>query len=709
MIKNIFKYFLDLVNLKINIKIGRILNSSLKKYNDELLLIRKKTDTLFLILIIAHWILGFFIIHLGYNTSEIGEYFGTPLLFFGILSYIYLRGSESIQIINSLIIISFSIIFITEQLGRLEMHFHFFIMLATICIYRNLKVLTISTIYVILHTIIFNYFQYLNLEIFNIPIVAFDYGVGYEIVLIHLYSILFAFVILFIIVYRDIYQLKTNSKLFEIVDKQNESINFYLSISKQGIFTFGNDLKIKNGYSIECEKIFEKENLEEEYFPSLFYNNLSKQNEVREILELIFLHKVKVKEVFALLEKEISVNNKNIELSYLLIDSQTIMCVMVDITDKIKTIEKIEKQKRIQEKVFKLISNQKYFKSYLQNTRNLFNEFTKTIDKISDNLNDNIIENFDDIEIAQKQLGNLTIKVHDFKANSGFFGNQECMFKAHNVEDYLIKLRNKKDPINIENLKEKIIDLKETFELELIFIEVHLGAEWINEVEKINITEKDFNLLVNLIKQKLPNDYEIINILQRINSIPISQIFERFSFLIQEMAKILSKKVKPLIIIGREIRVPKNEFVSFSDTLVHIFRNIMYHGIENSFERKWNNKLEEGQVTVNVECVEINDKSFYKIIIEDDGKGLDFKKIAKLAYAKGLIKDKVVTKEELTKVLLENEFSTANNINNIAGRGAGLVSVSREVKSLEGEIFLESKEKQGTKITFLIPNKFNLN
>ena len=639
------------------------INSSSESYSKSIKEEFYKTDLFFLLLIFIHWCLSLFIIPLDYESSSFGLVFGTPLLVLGILSYLILRGTNYNQIINSLIFSFFSIIFITQQLGRIEMHFHFFVTMAFLSIYRKKSPIISVAIVAILHSIIFNYLQIYRVEVFKIPIVAFRYGFGLEIVLWHIFWIIFTSIVLLIIAIRDINQVKTNITLFKLIDKQNDSINHFLKISKQGIFTFGKDLKILDGYSLECTRIFGINNLKGKYFPELLYDSVYKQNELRDTFELVFIHNVNIEEIYSLIEKEFKINDKYLQVNFLPLDIETIFCTLIDITEQKNLTVVMEKEKQNQDRIYRFISNQKYFKSYLHNSRQLFIDFSYIINKFISKNN-----NFEEVKVF---LEHITLKTHDFKANSGFFGNQESMHKAHELEDFLIDLRIKKDVTSLKLLKEKVMELKNAFDQDLLFVKNYLGEEWFDEEEVLTISELRFKDFEDYILEKYSHDRSVLNKLKLFRAIPVAQIFDRYRYLLQDLAKLLSKKVEPLSINGNEILVPKDQFMLLGDVLIHVFRNILYHGIEEPSERKWFNKSEKGKVTVNVENFESNDKKYYKIIISDDGKGIDYKKIASIAFKKGIINSKKVTKKELGNILMNYEISTSTSVNQISGRGAG--------------------------------------
>jgi signal transduction histidine kinase/CheY-like chemotaxis protein len=72
-----------------------------------------------------------------------------------------------------------------QSLGRIEMHFHIFAALSFLVIYQDYKIISLGSIFIIIHHLIFNYLQEYNIAVFDTPIVIFNYGCGLDIVLLH--------------------------------------------------------------------------------------------------------------------------------------------------------------------------------------------------------------------------------------------------------------------------------------------------------------------------------------------------------------------------------------------------------------------------------------------------------------------------------------------------------------------------------------------
>ena len=101
-----------------------------------------------------------------------------------------------LKIINGQLLMVFSTIFIMQQLGRIEMHFHVFVALSFLLIYRNWKPIVFAGTIIAVQHAAFNYCQIYGVELFGIPITVFNYGYGLEIIFWHVFWVIFQCAIL---------------------------------------------------------------------------------------------------------------------------------------------------------------------------------------------------------------------------------------------------------------------------------------------------------------------------------------------------------------------------------------------------------------------------------------------------------------------------------------------------------------------------------
>tara|TARA_Y100001954_G_scaffold237580_1_gene301730 strand:+ start:2966 stop:5794 length:2829 start_codon:yes stop_codon:yes gene_type:complete len=153
---------------------------------------------------------------------------------------------------------------------------------------------------------------------------------------------------------------------------------------------------------------------------------------------------------------------------------------------------------------------------------------------------------------------------------------------------------------------------------------------------------------------------------------------------------------------GEKIIVDTERYGSFVNSLVHVFRNMVDHGIESEDERIEKHKGKSGIITVQSK---VNGENF-ELRIFDDGRGIDHNQIKKQLIKKGLkVEDDFsdIKPEDIIQFIFLPNFSTKEEVSQISGRGIGMDAVKVEVEKLGGEIKVSSKVEEGTSVIFELP------
>jgi len=198
--------------------------------------------------------------------------------------------------------------------------------------------------------------------------------------------------------------------------------------------------------------------------------------------------------------------------------------------------------------------------------------------------------------------------------------------------------------------------------------------------------------------RKLTN--ELQDIVMSIRMVEVSMTFRKMNRIVRDMSKKLNKLVE-LKIIGEETEVDKNIIDHISDPLMHLVRNSLDHGLEGKEERIDSGKPEVGKITL--EAKNVGGDVF--IIVSDDGRGLDRKKIYDKARDKGLTTkvEEELTDSEIFSFILLPGFSTNERVTEYSGRGVGMDVVKKNIDSIGGTIFIESIPGKGSKTSVKIP------
>jgi chemosensory pili system protein ChpA (sensor histidine kinase/response regulator) len=187
----------------------------------------------------------------------------------------------------------------------------------------------------------------------------------------------------------------------------------------------------------------------------------------------------------------------------------------------------------------------------------------------------------------------------------------------------------------------------------------------------------------------------------RARMVPVGTPFTRFRRATREMAR-ATGKVVTVVTSGEHTEVDTGIVERLVDPLVHLVRNAVYHGIELAADRVSKGKPAAGTIYLHA----AHRGSAVVIEVEDDGAGLDVEKIRAKAVERGLIRPEVarsMSESEVVRFIFVPGFSTADQIDDHAGRGVGMDVVKRVIESMNGHIDVESIRGVGTKFTLSLP------
>ncbi|MFY9608689.1 MAG: chemotaxis protein CheW [Blastocatellia bacterium] len=187
--------------------------------------------------------------------------------------------------------------------------------------------------------------------------------------------------------------------------------------------------------------------------------------------------------------------------------------------------------------------------------------------------------------------------------------------------------------------------------------------------------------------------------LVELRMISVAQTFTRAARLAGRLARQLGKSVT-VEVAGRETQLDKVIVDRLADSIYHVLRNAIDHGIELPEERRLAGKSARGRIGIAASL----EGTRAKVAVSDDGRGVDPNEVRRRAIEAGLITpgDKL-TDDEAVRLILRPGFSTADQVSAISGRGVGLDAVERTIHELGGEITIASAKGEGTRFEFLLP------
>jgi two-component system chemotaxis sensor kinase CheA len=192
---------------------------------------------------------------------------------------------------------------------------------------------------------------------------------------------------------------------------------------------------------------------------------------------------------------------------------------------------------------------------------------------------------------------------------------------------------------------------------------------------------------------------EVRNGTLQMRMVPIGETFARFRRVVRDTATELGKDVQ-LELLGGETELDKSVVERIADPLMHLVRNALDHGLEKAEERAAAGKPRQGRLTLSA-CHEAGG---IVVRIDDDGRGIQRRKVLERAWERGLIERGTVPADaDIDALIFEPGFSTAEQVTNLSGRGVGMDVVRRNIEALRGTVSLASTPGQGSRIEIRLP------
>jgi two-component system chemotaxis sensor kinase CheA len=187
----------------------------------------------------------------------------------------------------------------------------------------------------------------------------------------------------------------------------------------------------------------------------------------------------------------------------------------------------------------------------------------------------------------------------------------------------------------------------------------------------------------------------------RIRMLPIGSVFNKFPRMVRDMSQKVGKLID-VVIHGEDTEMDRSMIDEINDPLIHLIRNSVDHGLETPQERVAAGKPERGTVTLTAR----HEQGRIIITVEDDGRGIDARKLRASAVQKGMITAEeaaALTEEQSIDLMFMAGLSTAQKVTDISGRGVGLDIVNTNIQRVNGSIEVETQLGFGTQFQIVLP------
>jgi two-component system chemotaxis sensor kinase CheA len=289
------------------------------------------------------------------------------------------------------------------------------------------------------------------------------------------------------------------------------------------------------------------------------------------------------------------------------------------------------------------------------------------------------------VDDAVQNNATLTRIVHTLKGNTSMFGVQSVADLCHRLESTLIEDAQRPDAAQRAQLQALWSQ-----------VDAHLGIVLgDHRSDRLEIDQADFEKLMQA-AQALPVHAPIASMLESLRLEPAGKRLQSLADQAQGIARRLDKLPLQVDVEGQGVRLDASTWAPFWGSFVHLLRNAVDHGLESREARVAAGKDQTARLRLSTRMVGED----LLVEIADDGRGIDWQRVAQVAASKGVAHG---TRAELVEAIFCDGVSTSTQVTELSGRGVGMGAVRSACEARGGTIAVHSEPGAGTRISFRFP------
>jgi chemosensory pili system protein ChpA (sensor histidine kinase/response regulator) len=232
-----------------------------------------------------------------------------------------------------------------------------------------------------------------------------------------------------------------------------------------------------------------------------------------------------------------------------------------------------------------------------------------------------------------------------------------------------------------------------------------LAQEMIQFIVRVRESASDIDFITEETEQVARQLRQATNQLQagltKARMVPFAQAVDRLRRGVRDNAIRYGKQVE-LVTEGVNTLVDKMILDHLTDPLTHMVNNAIAHGIETPEIRQAAGKSPTG--IINIRALQQGNQTI--ISVSDDGAGIDHQKVKNKAVKKGILtpeQAQTMSRIDACELLFLPSFSTADEVDDIKGRGMGMNVVQNDISEIRGTVGTDSTLGKGTSFTIRLP------
>ncbi len=562
----------------------------------------------------------------------------------------------------SAVILAGILVHVGQGPNQIEMHFHFFVIIATLAVFGNPTVILAATATVALH----------HVALWLLfPASVFNHEAAVWVVALHaLFVVLEAIGACFIA--RSFFDNVIG--LERIVEKRTQAlaarhrdVRQLLDNVSQGFLTIDLAGKASAEHSRAVDRWFGEAANESDWFDVLEALDPAFARRSRSAWTAVGEDFLPIELTLAQMPRVLGAEDRSYEIEYRAIEGdgdRQFLVVVNDISERVRQGEADARRREDLQLMAGLLDDRGGTLAFLDEAERSLGALASESTSLE----------------AQKRT------LHTFKGNAGVAGFEELAAHAHRLEEWLAEQDRPMRPGQLAPLVATMTRLNALAD------QLREGSRGCVEVEPRRLDE-----LEEAVREG-EGKGQLVERVRDLRREPVSSRLARLGEHAQLLAERLGRGDLSVTTEGGAVRVDANQWAPLWANLVHAVRNAVGHGLEPVDERIAGGKDATGllrlRASENDGCVAIE--------VEDDGRGIDLRCIAARARALGIPAE---TDDEVHAAIFALGVSTADKVDHISGRGIGMPALKAATEALGGRLELFTRAGHGTRIRIEVPRR----
>ena len=278
--------------------------------------------------------------------------------------------------------------------------------------------------------------------------------------------------------------------------------------------------------------------------------------------------------------------------------------------------------------------------------------------------------------------------VHTLKGNAAIFGMNQVAEACHELESQMAESGGGPEAQVLAHLFEAWDHIRG--DLQQMLGEQGDGSIEFNDVE--------YEALLQAVLAGTPRQ-DVADMLRALRFEPSAKRLARAAQQLTTLADRLGKPSPRVVVQTNGLRLDRAHFQPFWSEFIHVLRNTVDHGIEDSDARQFAGKPEQATL----QLITTADDQHLTVVVQDDGPGIDWARLKAKAEEQGLaVGDNPADVEAL---LFASGVSAKQEVTELSGRGVGMGAVRDACHALGGRVEVYSQPGRGTRFSFILPRR----